>query len=56
MHILPICVHAKKYFLNIVNLNKPNLEFNYMFPIDLAPIRIPIGVKCIGKGIQDTQI
>ena len=27
---------------------KPNLECNYTFPIDLAPIGIPIGAKSIG--------
>ena len=29
---------------------KLNLDCNYPFPIDLAPIGIPIGVKYIGAG------
>ena len=30
--------------------SKPNLDCNYPFPIDLASIGIPIGVKSIEKG------
>ena len=28
---------------------KPNLDCNYSFPIDLAPIGFPIGAKAIEK-------
>ena len=28
---------------------KANLDYNYTFPIDLAPKRIPVSVKSIGK-------
>ena len=28
---------------------KPNLDFSYMFPIDLLPIRISFGAKLIGE-------
>ena len=30
--------------------SKPNLDRNYHFPIDLAPIGNPIGAKSISKG------
>ena len=29
--------------------SKPNLDYNYTFPIDLSPNRIPFGAKSIGK-------
>ena len=37
-------VHTEKSILIIV---KSNLDFNYPFPIDLAPNGIPLGAKSI---------
>ena len=33
-----------------IMLIQPNLDCNYPFPIELAPIGIPISIKSIGKG------
>ena len=30
-------------------IDKPNSDGNYTFPVDLAPIRIPVGARSIGK-------
>ena len=40
---------ANREFFSESCKSKPNLDCNYHFPIDLAPIRIPTGVKHIGK-------
>ena len=41
-------LHTEKYFLNLIN-PKPNFDYNYTFPIDLASDGIPVSGKSIGK-------
>ena len=36
--------------------SKPNLDYKYPFPIDLAAIGIPIGAISIGKRVITIQI
>ena len=42
-------LRTEKFCRNLVNPNQ-NLDCNYHFPINLAPIRIPIDTESVGKG------
>ena len=47
-HLRHAAIHREKSFRNLVNPNH-NLDCNYNFPVDLAPIEIPIDAKSIGN-------
>ena len=42
IRFLSIYIHTEKYFRNFVD-SKPNLDCNYLFPIDLTPNGVRFG-------------
>ena len=54
LQIWTLFMCTEKSSLNLVNQNQIS-ECNYHFPIDLAPIWIPIGAKSIGNGTYNPK-